>query len=706
MKNKKKNKKTIGIIILIILLITTGIAYLLKPGLYDVDDIREKLGPEFAKNYQYNPEFKAFKKSSRFITLSDSTQMAVDIFLPTEGPEETRFPVILEYTPYGRALAHEMFPWWQQLLFWWFTDRWEPIFDSSLNNNTRIMLSQGYAWVSADMRGTGASSGAYAQLMPKLGKDGKELIDWITAQSWSNGKVGMSGGSYLGWSQLVTAAHKPEGLKCITPQVILFDAYSEAAYKGGIRMDAWLGEYSHLLRSLNMARFEPNQSRYVAPLLPAAPVVDEDNDGQLIDEIPTRKQGDTSLFVDDLPPVYADGSGREKHYYYRYIKEHLSNIHSFRYMVEEMRFADSQTLFQGEPIYYNDNNTGSMLKAITDQKLPVLNIGGWFDGFLKGTTKIHATLAGEGSSRLLIGPVFHNPAGLVESYQELFNYKGDFQSERFAEQIRFFNRYLKDMDNGIDKEPPVKVYVMNKGWRQADIWPLQKQKYTSFYLQPDHELTRSEPAAGRDSYKVDFTHTSTYGEKKTNRWLMMIVMDTLMLRTEHDKKTLVFQTSPLEKEVEMVGHPIIHLWLSSNQIAGDVFVYLSDVDTDGRVHYVSEGQLRAGFKDLKDPDWQTKHQMTVKPDLPWHGFKKADYVKQVFAGGRVVELRFDLMPSAWLFKKGHRIRIAIAGADYGNFEYNPELCKGDLPDSCPETTMIVHQGDATPSRIEIPIIEH
>lgn len=185
----------------------------------------------------------------------------------------------------------------------------------------------------------------------------------------------------------------------------------------------------------------------------------------------------------------------------------------------------------------------------------------------------------------------------------------------------------------------------------------------------------------------------------------MIVMDSLMLRTEHDKKTLVFQTTPLEKEVEMVGHPIIHLWLSSNQIAGDVFVYLSDVDTDGRVHYVSEGQLRAGFKDLKDPDWQTKHQMAVKPDLPWHGFKKADYVKQVFADGRVVELRFDLMPSAWLFKKGHRIRIAIAGADYGNFEYNPELCKGDLPDSCPETTMIVHQGDTTPSRIEIPIIE-
>ena len=67
-------------------------------------------------------------------------------------------------------------------------------------------------------------------------------------------------------------------------------------------------------------------------------------------------------------------------------------------------------------------------------------------------------------------------------------------------------------------------------------------------------------------------------------------------------------------------------------------------------------------------------------------------------------MRFDLMPMAWLFRLGHRIRIAIAGADYGNFELNPGLCTGDTPETCPETVLQVHRGPATPSRIELPVI--
>jgi uncharacterized protein len=705
-KKKKRGGiwKRIGLVFIVLLIGGLGAAYILKPGPYDIKDISDDLGPLFAENYRYDPKFDDFEKISQFVTLSDNTQLAVDIFLPTDGPVQNQFPVILEYTPYGRALAYPGMPLLQRLGLWWLAHTWTLIFDRSLDNKVRLMVSQGYAWVAADIRGTGASSGSYAQLMPQIGKDGKELIDWIAAQSWSNGKVGMSGGSYLGWSQLVTAANQPEALKCITPQVILFDTYTEGAYKGGIRMTAWLREYNHLLQSLNYGRYEPKQPRYVAPLLPVAPVIDEDGDGQLIDEIPMRAQGDTSLFVDDAPPQYADGVKRSKHYYYRHIRDHLNDIHPVAYTQESLRYADAVIKFEGVPIPFNDSNTGAMLEGIVQSQIPVLNIGGWFDGFLKGTTKIHATLSDHSPSWLTIGPVFHNPAGLVPEYAELTNYDGDFNQERFAEQVRFFNHYLKDEKNGIENDPKVKVYVMHKGWRAGDSWPLKEQKTVSYFLQSRQRLSPTNSFGGKDTYKVDFSHTSTYSTKETNRWLMMIVMDTLMMRTELDQKAMVYETEALTKPVEMVGHPMINLWLSSDQIAGDIYVYLSDVDAEGNVHYVSEGQLRAGFKDLHDPKWQTKNTLPVKPDLPWHGYKKADYTPKVFSGGRVVELRFDLMPNAWLFQKGHKIRISIAGADYGNFEYNPELCSGDLPDTCPETHFEIHRGEATPSRIELPVI--
>jgi len=704
-KRKKRNAwKSIRLVILGTLLIVAGLVYLLKPGPYDIKDISRDLGPSFAEKYRYNPQFDSFQKISRFVSLSDNTQLAVDIFLPTEGPEQAQFPVILEFTPYGRAVVYPGMSWLQRLGLWWYAHTGTRVFDRSMDNKVRIMLSQGYAWVSADIRGTGASSGSYAQLMPQLGKDGKELIDWIAAQSWSNGKVGMYGSSYLGWSQLATAAYKPDALKCIAPQVIFFDSYTEGAYKGGIKMTAWLSEFNHLMQSLNYGRYNPEQPRYVAPILPVAPVVDEDGDGELIDEIPMRDKGDKTLFIDDAPPQYADGAKRTRHYYYRYIRDHLKDVHPANYTRESMRFADSITMFNGTPIPYNDSNTGSMLEGIVQSQLPVLNIGGWFDGFLKGTTKIHATLADKSPSRLLIGPVFHIPVGLVDAYAGLTNYEGDFNQERFAEQVRFFNRYLKDEKNGFENDPKVKIYVMHKGWLTADSWPLKAQKTSAYFLQPRQRLSPSSSFEGKDIYQVDFTHTSTYGEKETNRWLMMIGMDNLMMRTDLDKKALVYETDPLQIPVEMVGHPVVHLWLSANQPAGDVYVYLSDVDTRGNVHYVSEGQLRAGFKDLHDPKWQTKNRMEVKPYLPWHGYKKADYTTGVFAGGRKVELRFDLMPSAWLFQKGHKIRVSIAGADYGNFEYNPELCQGEIPDSCPETTFYIHRGGATPSRIELPVI--
>jgi putative CocE/NonD family hydrolase len=199
-------------------------------------------------------------------------------------------------------------------------------------------------------------------------------------------------------------------------------------------------------------------------------------------------------------------------------------------------------------------------------------------------------------------------------------------------------------------------------------------------------------------------YQSNYGSNGINRWILVDAPDAVMTRTEADSQTLVYETPPLSQGIEVTGHPLVHLWVSANQDDADVFVYLTDVDPDGNSHYVSEGQLRASFHRSADPIMQSGGNLEVRPELPWHGFRSVDQARAALADGKVVELNFDLMPTSWFFEQGHKIRISIAGADYGNFQPNPTICTtADIAD-CAETTLTIHRGTGTPSRIVLPVI--
>ena len=96
----------------------------------------------------------------------------------------------------------------------------------------------------------------------------------------------------------------------------------------------------------------------------------------------------------------------------------------------------------------------------------------------------------------------------------------------------------------------------------------------------------------------------------------------------------------------------------------------------------------------------------VLPDLPWHGFARADYEDKIFADGQVVEIVRDLYPTSWIFKKGHRIRVSIACADWPTFKLHPELSPSNTPDA-PDNivpTITVHRKKDYISYIELPII--
>jgi putative CocE/NonD family hydrolase len=177
-----------------------------------------------------------------------------------------------------------------------------------------------------------------------------------------------------------------------------------------------------------------------------------------------------------------------------------------------------------------------------------------------------------------------------------------------------------------------------------------------------------------------------------------------MLRNELDKKAILFESQPLVTGIEVTGHPILRLWVSANQDDADIFVYLSDVDTNGDVNYVAEGQLRSSFHALIDPAVQVGGKVQVRPELPWHGFREQDEEAAPLAGGRVLELAIELTPTGWYFPAGHKIRVSLAGADLGNFELNPTLCPNDEIANCRATQLTIHRGADTPSAINLPVI--
>jgi putative CocE/NonD family hydrolase len=676
------------------------------------------------------PEYKSYLKSSEYIEMSDGVKIAVDIFIPSEGPPRDKFPVVFMYTPYSRSFVLPGAKLWQRAFAKIAMGAWGPVIDAADQNDmVKLLLSHGYVFAFADMRGTGASYGWKFEAMPKYSDDGGELVDWLARQPWCDGNVGMCGRSYLGYSQLATAGSKPKALKCIFPEVTFFDGFSDLVYPGGIYLNLVAEKYIERLERLNLNYFLFTPAAVIETIkskgppaisIPCTPVVDEDGDGQYEDEIPLDLNGNGS-FLDDYnfpedpsdQPRYRDGNPRD-HIYYLATKDHQKNIDAIE-LSSKIFFIDAT--YPGMAPPYNETNAydlspTSYVPAIMESGIPIYNNGGWHDLYVRGHTMIYSTMKHTNPSKMIIDAGYHRGRG---PYWEYF---GENEDEYIAglalERLRFFDRYLKGIDNGIDKEPPIYIYVQNGGgWRFEHEWPLARRVEKDLYFLPGGGLGETREGSGTDEYKCDFTHDNRFGKSSGNRWFagMGIVPDVLPVRTEKDKQCLVYTSEPMITDTEVTGHPIIHFWASSTADYGDFYVYLEDMEPDGRVILITEGVLRAGFAKLHDNDEIIQSGVggiDVLPDLPWHGFEKGQYVEGIFANGNVVELEFDLLPISWVFRKGHRIRIAIACANSPTFRLHPRLAPNNRPDDPANTvpTVTVYRDEERPSYIKLPVIPH
>ncbi len=236
---------------------------------------------------------------------------------------------------------------------------------------------------------------------------------------------------------------------------------------------------------------------------------------------------------------------------------------------------------------------------------------------------------------------------------------------------------------------------MDDAWQSSDHWPLSDREQTRFYFDEgesgsvastnDGLLGINEPTApdAHDVYRVDCSTTS--GEH--SRWCAVLSASDYPNMRANDEKALTYTTPPLETAVEVTGHPIIHLWLTSSTPDLDVFAYLEVVDGKGYSTYITEGNLRASHRAMSTAPYENL-------GLPYHRHYESDLEQIPY--GEPFEMVFDLLPTSHLFQKGDRIRITVAFADAGNF---------DTPILDPPPTLKLLRNSDYPSYVELPVIK-
>ena len=561
--------------------------------------------PQRYKGY-VEPQFKAVTQRSFYLTMRDGVKIAVQLVLPKDLPASQKIPAILNMTRYWRAQQGG-----------------EP---------NAFIPAHGYATVFVDARGTGVSFGVWkAPFSQDEVKDYSEVVNWIVAQPWSNGKVGAIGNSYTGNTALWLASTMNPAVKAVIPRHYEFDLYAETPYPGGLLTD-WL------IKTWNEGNRQLDSN-------PGAKLVDEDVDQKLYQEATKRRGENIDVYAAALKTTFRDDRA------FGYSLDELS-LHSYSSQIEKSNVA-------------------------------INNWAGWFDASTAGAI-IKTFLTLKNYQRAVIGPWNHGASQNASPYQT----PASKRAMQTYEWLRFFDHYLKGIDTGLDQEKRLFYFTIGEErWKVTDKWPVAGTRMTSWYFNENNSLTTKAPIgkSAEDRYVINFDATT--GAK--NRWHTQVGGEVVYPdRTEEDKKLLIYTSEPLDADIEITGHPVVSLFVTSTHTDGAFFVYLEEIDENGRVTYLTEGELRALHRRVSG------EQSPTKLPVPYHSYLKKDAMPLV--PGQIAELKFGLQPISVLVKKGHRLRVAIAGHDKDTFIRIPA-------EGTP--AIAVQRNSRALSMIELPIIK-
>lgn len=593
------------------------------------------------------------------VAMRDRVQLATDIYLPAKNgkPLAQRAPVILERTPYGKSGE-------------------SPRHASAEIAN--IYASHGYAVVFQDCRGRGNSHGEYIKYLSD-GRDGYDCCAWIVNQPWCNGRIGTQGLSYGAHTQGALACLDAPGLAAM---FVDSGGFSNA-YQGGIRQGG---------------AFELKQVTWAFNAALEAPEIRND---------PARK---AALQAIDIKEWFGRMPWSRGHSPLSLAPEYEN------YVFDQWEHGVFDDYWKQVGIY-----AAGSYDRYSD--VPIMWMSSWYDPYPRTATDNYVALKRRKRSpqRLILGPWTHGnnadtfagnvdfgPAALLAG-----NIAPDLQTLR----LRWFDRWLKGVRNAVDNEPNVRIFVMGGGtgrknaagrmdhggsWRAEKQWPLAGTVPTSFYLHGDGGLSVTPPPGESPPrvYDYDPRHpVPTIGGTVTSGQPVMVggafdqrespaffgsraPFGPLAERAD----VLVFQTPPLESDVEVTGAVEAQLWIASNCPDTDFTIKLVDVyppNEDyphGYAMNLTDGILRCRYRD----SWE-------RPTL--------------MRPGQAYRIKVTAFPTANLFKRGHRIRLDVSSSNFPHFDLNlntgaPE---GAGPDIRVATNRVfVDKGRA--SRVVLPVI--
>ncbi len=597
-------------------------------------------------NYRGQPtQFAGIVTKSAYIPMRDGIELAADVVLPKNLFSGEKLPTLLSQTRYWRAME-------LRKPFRWFLRA--EILNPDFRDFMPFFASQGYAQVIVDVRGTGASTGTWEYPWDNNSfKDAYEIVDWIISQPWSNGAVGAHGISYLGSTAELLAASNHPAVKAVMPMFNHPDAYTQIAFPGGI--------FNH--------RFVETWGRF-----------DRDLDSNLT---PQEFGWLGKLFVEGVKPVDND---QDRQKLALAVRDHAQNGDSLS-LAQALTYRDE--LHPDVGVCADDLTIHKYRAEIENSSAVTCGWGSWMDA---GTADavLQRFLTYRNNVRGVIGAWEHGGRFNASPYGSAPRPPIPDLHGQWQEMLRFFDDYLKHGETTAGSVKQLYYYTMGaEEWRITHQWPPEGVTYERWYLAGGNMLTPNIPpsGSGEDKYTIDFeASTGAY-----NRWWEMggIENKTVIYpdRRTADKKLLTYTSAPLPEDIEISGHPIVTLYITSTAADGAFHVYLEDVDPQGNVFYITEGQLRAIHRKV------SKQEPPLVTTVPYHTYYQAD--AEEFTPGQISELTFGLLPTSVLIRKGHRIRIAIAGHDAGTFARIP--AEG-------QSVITVAHNEAYASLINLPVV--
>ena len=568
-----------------------------------------------------NPTPVEIERRSSYVAMSDGVKLAVDLYLPQGFGPEAKVPTIFVSTRYWRAPE-----------------------GAKPSAEQRFWLSRGYAFASADVRGTGASFGQWFYAWsPREVTDIAELIGWVAKQPWSNGRIASIGTSYTGnTAQLVAASNHP-AVKAVAPRFMDFDVFADLIFPGGVYNEMLIRDWGTMVHAMDM------------------------------NKVPDAPEGVRRVDLD------ADGALLAKA-----VLDHQQNPPLNEAMDGSIIYRDDQVKQFGGAT--NDmSGTYRYAARIERSKVPTFGWASWLDA---GTSQgaINRFLNWRNPQLLVIGPWSHGGG---------FHASPFFPADRPTEPSRtvqteqaacFFDQYLRGTPHQMDERAIVYYTLAEDKWKKTSVWPVAGTTMRRFYLGDDRQLTAARPTSrGEDQTEIDFTVSTGVH----NRWYTQLGGADVIYaeRTPQDQRMLTYSSTPLTQDLEVTGQGVMTLEVTSTATDGNFFVYLEDVSPDGASTYVTEGMLRALHRNVSPGP------APYRTLYPYHSFLKKD--GRPLVPGQPATLRFQLLPTSVLFKAGHRIRIAIAGADKDTFLRLP--AEGPV-------TISVKRGGSTGSFIDLPVV--